>query len=160
MYKIYNEEQEDLSYKSWVTITREDAWTFKSFTNLENLKYVVEIVKKLLENDKSSDLIVIEDEDLMSFVVSQDWLYNYDVFKDLNLYELDLVKSKLEDLLKKEKEKFNELMHATLPSDEYTEILNYIMRTITKYKYQLYSVNKLICDKFGSNNLDGNGKAK
>lgn len=160
MYKIYAKEQEDLSYKYWVTITREDAAEFKSFANLENLKYVVEIFKKLLASDKKSELIIIEDEELMSFIIEQDWLYNYDVFKDLNLFELNLAKSKLEDLLKKEKESFNELMNATLPSDEYTIILDYIMRNITKYRYQIYSINKLASDKFGTNELNTNSKAK
>lgn len=147
MYKIYSKEQEDLSIKRWITITKEDALNFKTYANLDNLKYVVQIYKKVLEDKQSSDLIVIEEEELMNFILNQDWLYDYDVFNQLSFYEVCLAKNKLENLLKIEEERFNELMHATLPSDEYIAILEYLLTNINKYKYQLYSVDKLIKEK-------------
>ena len=158
MYKVYNEEQTDGSYKYWVTITKEDALNFKTYANLDNLKYVVQIYRKILEHENDSNLIVIEDEELMSFVLSQDWLYNFSKFDELSFYEISLAKNKLETLVKKEEERFNELMHSTLPSDEYVAILEYLLTNINKYKYQLYSVDKLISNKFGSNELNSKSK--
>ena len=148
MYKIYNEEQKDGSYKYWVTITKVDAAILsKRYITGDNLKYIVKINEQLIKSDESTDFITIEDEEVISFITSQDWLYNYDKFNELNSYELNLAVEKLEALLDKENERLDSLLKSTLPSDEYTAILEYIMININKYAYQFYSLMNLQFEK-------------
>ena len=52
MYKLYAKEQEDMSLKRWLTITKEDASNFKDHAHLENLKYIEKIFKKLYNKIK------------------------------------------------------------------------------------------------------------
>ena len=77
MYKL-NIKEENGELKRSISISKQDAVVAKEFATIYDISYIANIVKEVLKNDKKEEFIEFFDEEIINFLSSCDWLYNYE----------------------------------------------------------------------------------
>lgn len=150
MYKFISKEVNGEQKRS-IVITRQDALKVKEFANNDNIKFVVSVLNKVSENNKKEEFLEFDSEDIMAFLVSEDWLYNYDIFNNLSLEELKIGITNLEQRLFDEQLKLKKVLELSLADYSNIMTLNQIFRNMNKYNYQIDTIETFAKEKYHVN---------
>lgn len=157
MYKLISEEINGSMRRS-IFITKADALKVQELSN-SNVKNNVKILKKALKCKSKNELVEFFEDNILEYLVCQDWLYDYDVINNLSEDELRIGIASLEKSLNLEKIKLITLLNLDYKKENIASI-NELMRNINKYIYQINTIIDFAREKYNVDLLDNSSKTK